>query len=873
MRTSANSLSVQTPSMDEQTWFWPSMRVGVSKETLRRAKWLKGSWRAAYATQSATVTRVQAAQALVRWLAAVPSEGSEPAATIHPPADMQRPSRLLELHHHHARRCWRLGEHAALRPEDLQRLRAEGEAASEAAGAAGDRQNSGPAGGRRGKRKLSAVESCVEAVGCHTRVDVIWQDGSRERDAAATLFAPAKHVDGYNEFWPQDFVVRKVEAGGGAPAAGVVLSVNHAERIAVVSWRLSAEEAERAAEYANEAGGGTASQVEERTEVVPVYDIAPHPDFGFKVGDVVLRLPMGEKDTPMPAAGREVTEDVLRPAGLPWGVVQRGVPDVADADQVETAPSGGVAAPAEPKAFPGAALRILADAEADGEDGADDGAEASPDGGLSALGWVGEVVDVGPTVSVRWMDGTQSQCVAESLYMVNTEEEPGEEEVGSFDEGEGEAEAPGGDAEVGEGSSGWETVDSEASDGTTHAARSRDASGPADRAQRRSAFGGSAARRQDSDAEMEEMNVSSDEDEPSSQARAARAALESMRSSAVWSARLQQAHPLSAALRPGPVVPASIGSSEDEANYATAEELDEEVVAAMDEDWPPGGQGGTGATAADRGGGGAGGGAAAMVQTEAAHVHEASGAEAAAASCKAEARPASGAVEEEEEDLYSHRAIESAGFSQFRVVEEDDGPNVSTFHSFANSSPFAAPTAGPSAAPAEPGPGSAAALPAVGTGAASRTAGSNWAGSGTAGGSRQPVYPAAFSKVAQKQWKLLATGLPQGIYVVAFASRTDLLRALIIGPPGTPYQDAVFVFDLQLSPEFPTQPPAVQYLSYGERINPNLYENGKVCLSLLGTWTGRQSCELWNPQSSTVLQVCSRTQCLHGARVGAPWSS
>ena len=47
----------------------------------------------------------------------------------------------------------------------------------------------------------------------------------------------------------------------------------------------------------------------------------------------------------------------------------------------------------------------------------------------------------------------------------------------------------------------------------------------------------------------------------------------------------------------------------------------------------------------------------------------------------------------------------------------------------------------------------------------------------------------------------------------------------------------------------------MHYISHGERINPNLYENGKVCLSLLGTWTGRQSCELWNPQHSTVLQV------------------
>ena len=35
------------------------------------------------------------------------------------------------------------------------------------------------------------------------------------------------------------------------------------------------------------------------------------------------------------------------------------------------------------------------------------------------------------------------------------------------------------------------------------------------------------------------------------------------------------------------------------------------------------------------------------------------------------------------------------------------------------------------------------------------------------------------------------------------------------------------------------------------RFNPNLYANGKVCLSLLGTWSG----EPWMPQKSTLLQV------------------
>ena len=125
-------------------------------------------------------------------------------------------------------------------------------------------------------------------------------------------------------------------------------------------------------------------------------------------------------------------------------------------------------------------------------------------------------------------------------------------------------------------------------------------------------------------------------------------------------------------------------------------------------------------------------------------------------------------------------------------------------------------------------------------------------GSSSSGGGA-PAGPSA--KIAQKQWKLLRAGLPAGIFVAATNERVDLMRAMITGPPGTPYQDAVFVFDLQLPPEFPQQPPSVHYLSHGQRINPNLYENGKVCLSLLGTWTGRQSCELWNPLTSNVLQV------------------
>lgn len=53
----------------------------------------------------------------------------------------------------------------------------------------------------------------------------------------------------------------------------------------------------------------------------------------------------------------------------------------------------------------------------------------------------------------------------------------------------------------------------------------------------------------------------------------------------------------------------------------------------------------------------------------------------------------------------------------------------------------------------------------------------------------------------------------------------------------------------------------VHYHSSGFQLNPNLYESGKVCLSLLNTWTGSDM-EVWNPESSTVLQVLVSLQAL-----------
>ena len=49
-------------------------------------------------------------------------------------------------------------------------------------------------------------------------------------------------------------------------------------------------------------------------------------------------------------------------------------------------------------------------------------------------------------------------------------------------------------------------------------------------------------------------------------------------------------------------------------------------------------------------------------------------------------------------------------------------------------------------------------------------------------------------------------------------------------------------------------PPKFHYHSYSKRLNPNLYVDGKVCVSLLGTWSGQGS-ENWDSNNSNLLQV------------------
>lgn len=78
-----------------------------------------------------------------------------------------------------------------------------------------------------------------------------------------------------------------------------------------------------------------------------------------------------------------------------------------------------------------------------------------------------------------------------------------------------------------------------------------------------------------------------------------------------------------------------------------------------------------------------------------------------------------------------------------------------------------------------------------------------------------------------------------GIYIQFDEKNLMNARALIIGPKDTIYENAYLFFDIVFPKNYPFSPPTLKYISQNNiRIHPNIYTNGKVCLSILGTWNG-----------------------------------
>ncbi|KAH7963295.1 ubiquitin-conjugating enzyme E2 Z [Rhipicephalus sanguineus] len=87
---------------------------------------------------------------------------------------------------------------------------------------------------------------------------------------------------------------------------------------------------------------------------------------------------------------------------------------------------------------------------------------------------------------------------------------------------------------------------------------------------------------------------------------------------------------------------------------------------------------------------------------------------------------------------------------------------------------------------------------------------------------------------------------PAGLFITPEEEDVTKMHALVVGPSGTPYEGGFFQFYMKFPPTYPISPPRVRIMTTDAgrvRFNPNLYACGKVCLSILGTWTGPP----WSP--------------------------
>ena len=98
---------------------------------------------------------------------------------------------------------------------------------------------------------------------------------------------------------------------------------------------------------------------------------------------------------------------------------------------------------------------------------------------------------------------------------------------------------------------------------------------------------------------------------------------------------------------------------------------------------------------------------------------------------------------------------------------------------------------------------------------------------------------------------------------------TNILQgsALIIGPPDSPYEGGYYLFLFDFPCDYPYSPPKLKFLTNDghTRMHPNLYKNGKVCLSILNTWSGESwtGCQTISSVLLTIRSIMTSGPLLH----------
>lgn len=784
-----------SPMDDSECPYYPGQRVKASfTGLLKSARWLKGCWKPN--RTEGTVINVEVDSVVVYWMAAA-STGST-SETPGFPAERQTPKNLKRLMNF-SHTTWQLGDRA-LSPQRFSKkgscipgapseLEAQSDNELEAADSTEQAPDLEPlevgkstsASGKESavdswvayRRKLKRrftkhkkkamkkgdyYETALLIVGTKTKVDVLWQDGTREKEVDTCTLFPVDHV-GDHDFWPEQHVMERGSDLDGFDSevgkrAGIVKSVDAKQRTARVRWLSTTIHPQKWPSF-------------EKEEVVSVYELIEHPDFDYCLGDVVIRLsPSVEPNNE--AAALSVTEESDERVA--------NVEKVSEQEQ-------------------GMSLHFNED-KAD-ETGAN--IKAAGEANTADLSWVGIITAIQDgQIEVAWADGEVSKVGSQAIFVVGRDE----------DDGSSQASAVEMDEEVDDAAS-WTTMEST----DMHGVEEEQELGQSDGCE-----SGVCDESKEGDSDVLLVEASGGKLKGRDHAYSSTASQESGpgRERGLGSAL---SLPLSALIKAlkfaASLLWALRGSKRlEDAGQGTS------IAGAQSENSEHG------SIVVNRGD---------ELARNGHVVKEASIQESSPISPDNGVRKDASSVVEAQCDgamtsIFSTEVGDELGHEVgsndvvqeclSRTVPVTDGDMQSEvagmFKQFDS---------------------------------VKDTADHHFRDEAS-----QPTNQRRWSKKIQQEWAMLEKCLPDTIFVRVYEDRMDLMRAVIVGASGTPYHDGLFFFDLYLPAEYPSSPPHVHYHSGGLRLNPNLYETGKVCLSLLNTWTGKGN-EIWHSSSSSVLQV------------------
>jgi ubiquitin-conjugating enzyme E2 Z len=84
------------------------------------------------------------------------------------------------------------------------------------------------------------------------------------------------------------------------------------------------------------------------------------------------------------------------------------------------------------------------------------------------------------------------------------------------------------------------------------------------------------------------------------------------------------------------------------------------------------------------------------------------------------------------------------------------------------------------------------------------------------------------------------------MYIDILDENIKKFKIMFFGPKDSLFQNGIFLFEFLIPDNYPFDVPKVTFLTGGfvnGRIHPNLYKEGKVCLSILNTWGNNE----WSP--------------------------